>query len=310
MSKLPDLPPIRRILAATDLSPASLAAARTAAHLAQALDARLHLVHAAPPAAEVRLGILGQEFKGKFRQELLRELDALVAELPAQVAGAEIREGYPVDVVLEEIHRTGADLLVLGTHGRTGVVHLALGSVAEHLAQVAPIDVLLARGASPDLFRRPLLALKPTASACRAAARAAALAGPLGWNELHLASAYQLPAGFAYSLQAEDVVTDRLRQMLEEDLAPVLDQLRQQGPDLHPHFQLGSPVGVVLECAASCRADLVILGSHSRSRWTAMLLGDTARALSHRLECAIWLVRDLPERHPLLEAIARDLGLK
>ncbi len=313
MSTLPELNPIRTILVASDLSPASVPAAQAAAMLAKVLGASLHLVHALPENLDPRLGFLGAGYADKVRDDTERELRAFADRLRCDaetLVRVELKSGNPVDVVLEDVHRIEADLLVVGTHGRTGLAHLALGSVAEHLAQNAPCEVLLVRRAPDGPFSRPLLALNPTTGALRAAARAVDVAGRCGLEEMHVASAYQLPSGFSHSLRAEEEVAERLRTMLEEDLEPAFSAMRQVVPGLRTHLHLGSPVHVVLDCAANRNSDLVFLGSHNRPRWTSMLLGDTARALTHKLDCAVWLVRDLPDEHPVWHAIARDLGLQ
>jgi nucleotide-binding universal stress UspA family protein len=56
-----------------------------------------------------------------------------------------VAEGLPRDVLLAEVGRSRSDLLVLGRHGRTGVVHAFLGSVTEDLLRSAPCDVLVAK---------------------------------------------------------------------------------------------------------------------------------------------------------------------
>ena len=313
MSTLPALNPIRTILVASDLSPASLPAAQTAAILAKAAGAELHLVHALPSDFDPRLSFLGEGIADKVRSDTERQLQELAARLPCgaeTLVRVEVKPGNPVDVVLEDVQRIGADLLVVGTHGRTGLVQLALGSVAEHLAQNAPVEVLLVRRRPDGPFRRPLLALNATTSAFRAASRVVDIARLLRIEELHVASAYQLPSGFAHSLREEDEVAERMRGFLLDDLEPACAEMRRVVPDMETHVHLGSAVNVVLDCASNHGSDVVFLGSHNRPRWTSMLLGDTARALTHKLGCAVWLVRDMPQRHPLLHAIASDLGLE
>ncbi len=55
--------------------------------------------------------------------------------------------------IVEEARRWGADLIVVGTHGRRGLDRLLLGSVAEGVARMSPVSVLLVRGASPESRR-------------------------------------------------------------------------------------------------------------------------------------------------------------
>ena len=74
------------------------------------------------------------------RERLQQELERVVA---AGVEGeAFVREGRAVDTILTEIAESRADLVVMGTHGWTGLSHVLLGSVAERTIRLAPIPVL------------------------------------------------------------------------------------------------------------------------------------------------------------------------
>ncbi|MEE2679027.1 MAG: universal stress protein, partial [Myxococcota bacterium] len=53
-----------------------------------------------------------------------------------------VREGYPATVIVDEVDNLDADLVVIGTHGHTGLKHLLLGSIAERVVQQAPCPVL------------------------------------------------------------------------------------------------------------------------------------------------------------------------
>ena len=59
--------------------------------------------------------------------------------------GTDDREGYPADVVLEHASAIGADLIAMGTHGRSGIGRAVLGSTAEHVVATAPCPVLTVR---------------------------------------------------------------------------------------------------------------------------------------------------------------------
>ena len=312
MSHLPELPPIRSILVASDLSPASLPAAETAAVLAKACGAKLRMIHALPENFDPRLDFLQEGIADKLQKDTEKELRTLADRLPdgaeTQVEVA-VKPGNAIDVILREVKEAKADLLVVGTHGRTGLTHLALGSVAEHLASTAPADVLLVRARPQRLFQRPLLALNPTRAAYRAASRAVEVARLCEVGKLTVAAAYSLPIGFAEYSRPEDEIMEQVRDFLREDLRPVVQELRDEGLEVDVHLDRGHASDVVLAAAAEHDCDLVFLGSHNRPRWTSMLLGDTSRVIAHRFPYASWLVRDLPEKHPVLSALAKDLGL-
>lgn len=60
------------------------------------------------------------------------------------------KEGYPPEVIIDEAERAGADLIAMGTHGRSGLAHLLLGSTAERVVQSARCPVLTVRRSKPD----------------------------------------------------------------------------------------------------------------------------------------------------------------
>jgi nucleotide-binding universal stress UspA family protein len=143
---------IHRILVPTDFSACSRAALDLACELAPALGATLTLVHATAPRAYPIPAIDGAilpdpetaaEQLSKEAYELNLELQRARARVPA--ADMVIAEGDPLPVIEQAAKDTGADLIVIGTHGHRGVRHALLGSVAEKLVQRGPCPVLTVR---------------------------------------------------------------------------------------------------------------------------------------------------------------------
>jgi universal stress protein A len=142
----------RRILHATDFSSASRPAfARTIA-LARQNRAPLSIAHAlAPPAMIVGDGFITPQtyevIDRSARQYARKQLTARVAR--ARRAGvratALLLDGTPHEQVLRAARRTRADLIVIGTHGRSGLSKVLLGSVAERVVRFAPCPVLTVR---------------------------------------------------------------------------------------------------------------------------------------------------------------------
>src|SRR5687767_15873865 len=64
---------------------------------------------------------------------------------PGIAVGSEVLFGYGAKTIAEYAQQRGADIIVMGTHGRTGFAHLVLGSVAERLVRIAPCPVLTVR---------------------------------------------------------------------------------------------------------------------------------------------------------------------
>ena len=143
----------KRILVAVDGSAASDKALETALELARERRAEVRLVSVAdvtPPATVEPMYIdYGEYDKGvrSVARDAIRKAERRAAALKLKVDGT-VRETLTRDVsgeILAEAQRWRADLIVLGTHGRTGIARLFLGSVAEGVARHASTAVLLVR---------------------------------------------------------------------------------------------------------------------------------------------------------------------
>jgi nucleotide-binding universal stress UspA family protein len=138
----------RRILCPVDFGANSVTALKIAAELARERGAALYVLHvvAIPSGPEVSLDFSKLEGAARTRLErLVREKVGAGANWEAHV-----RSGAPAFEVLRAAERWGADLIVMATHGRKGLKHLVLGSVAESVVREAPCPVLTIRpGAAP-----------------------------------------------------------------------------------------------------------------------------------------------------------------
>jgi nucleotide-binding universal stress UspA family protein len=138
--------PYRRALVAVDLADGSRRAAELAVALLPPDGAELALVHAYHLAFE---GWLAETDAAAYRrahaEEAERRLEAFAARLEAAGIRCAVEEGDPRAVILREAARTRAELIVLGTHARSGVAHALLGSVAEGVMRAAPGDVAVTR---------------------------------------------------------------------------------------------------------------------------------------------------------------------
>jgi nucleotide-binding universal stress UspA family protein len=143
---------IRCILVPTDFSEGSGAALAYAQTLAQAFGARIELVHAwaAPPyipaEAIVDAGQGAQALSVLAAQHAQQQMQELLAQRGG-LSGASVttRAGDPTHVILELAEAKQADLIVMGTHGRSGLSHLLMGSVTEKVVRRATCPVLTVR---------------------------------------------------------------------------------------------------------------------------------------------------------------------
>lgn len=148
--------PVATILHPTDFSEHSEFAFRLACSLARDYDARLVLLHVLPPPMVVYGGGLAPP------PDMWTDTDEAKAHLRKMEAEASrvrveslVMEGDPVDMILRAAKETHSDVIVMGTHGRTALTRLLLGSVAEAVLRKAPCPVLTAK---PDLKREKVVA--------------------------------------------------------------------------------------------------------------------------------------------------------
>jgi len=142
----------RKALVPVDLSPHAQAAIKMAAGMVP--KGEVHLVHAAHRPFAAFLGRdtqnqLIRDERARISGELTRQIEALSASLgdAAPRFTTVLREGDIRRVIREQVSTIQPDLLVVGTHGRTGVAHAIVGSVAEDLLADAPVDVLAVKAA-------------------------------------------------------------------------------------------------------------------------------------------------------------------
>ena len=143
----------RRILVPVDYSQHSRASVRVAVDLAKSVGASVDIVHVLDRPVYVSDGVMVRRSGEEQRSlsDLIRE--NAESEMSAFLAGLSLPEGVTVThrmcsgepaPKLAEEAKTGAyDLIVVGTHGRAGVLHLLVGSTAERLIRLSPVPVLV-----------------------------------------------------------------------------------------------------------------------------------------------------------------------
>jgi len=148
--------PIRTILVPTDFSEGAGRALDWARTLARAFGAKIVLLHVVDLAVEwTPVGGLGSiptaapaEFVERFTNDARAARDAMAQDTP-QMTQRLLRKGHPREVILDVAPEVGADVIVMGTHGRRGFSHLFVGSVAEHGVRHATVPVWTVRAPGP-----------------------------------------------------------------------------------------------------------------------------------------------------------------
>ncbi len=272
-----------QILAPVDFSELSAHALRYAARLSQCSDSRLTALYAdtfEPPPYFTERSL--EEIKRHLetaREQAESSLRNFVAAEVPDAAGIDVmvREGLPADAIRKATGELDAGLIVMGTHGRSGINRLMLGSVTERVLREASVPVLAVRGDWADReISRILCPVNDSAPARRALMTAAGLATCLGATVtvLHVRE----PG-------APDAITN-LCGWVPEEQRKVCTTLEASGPRDVAHEVL----------SLASEADLLVLGAQHRRFFDTTVLGaNTVRMLRHA-RCPVLAVFGAGER--------------
>jgi nucleotide-binding universal stress UspA family protein len=144
----------RTVLHPTDFSPGSAPAFAVACDLARDYDARLVVLHALRPVVPVGAeAVYVSSEITELSAIAQKELSAVRPTNPTVRVERVLRDGMSTQVILQAAQEFRADLIVMGTHGRTGFRRLLLGSVTEEVLRKAPCPVLTVKAPAPAASR-------------------------------------------------------------------------------------------------------------------------------------------------------------
>lgn len=304
---------IRNILCPVDFSDFSRRALDHAVAIAHRYESTVTLLHVCPgyPAFAYAGGIPPPDpmvLTGVDRERLIADLRQFAA--PDRVPGVQIRtrvrEGETVAQVLAEAQEIGADLLTLGTHGRSGFERLLLGSVTEKLLRKAPCPVLTVPRRHPDvvpadptLFKRILCPID--FSECSRAALGYALS-MAEENDAELLVVYVVPNDFMplpgqptdetldHSVSVAEFFIKRdehMRRMLQE---AVPDSARAYC-SVETIMLRGNPSKEILKLAGERQSDLIVIGVSGRGAADLAVFGSTTQDVVRRAACPVLTIR-------------------
>ena len=200
-------------------------------------------------------------------------------------------DGFADDRLPAIAAETGSDLIAVGSHGRTGLKRMMLGSVAERAARLATCSVLIARGPAPSGgYRRILVGTDFTPLAKIALLQAIDAAGP--GARIDVVHCWTMTFGI-----------DGMAMLAPGDYGEMADGLRREGEawiaiakerdDLDVRFALVErPAAMGLsELARDVTADLIVVGSHGRRGVRRFLLGSVAESTARHAPCSTLIAR-------------------
>ena len=292
--------PFATILFATDFSENSKEAFRMACSLAVANKTRLIVLHVAEPnwvpEEPVPYGQYAVQLHASERdlsrhESLRRKLrDSYTPSGPIDVE-YQTREGEASVEILRVAKESGGDLIVMGTHGRTGLYWLLAGSVAIAVLRGAHCPVLALRFPEKPREATPIrIILHPTdfsvdSEAALRVARGLAQAHEARLIILHVVMLQVLMDGTAAAEIDPHFYTD------------ALDEVRRRvdGPDLkHPVETMlvrGYEAQGITQTAEDIGCDLIVMGSHGRTGLSRLLMGSVAENVLPKANCPVLIVK-------------------
>jgi len=294
---------MRRIVCPTDFSATSARAFEHALVLAAWYEAPVTVLHVLPEAVVASAGLpyMGSPLllEGSLRESVQADLTALVG--PANRAGlnasTELRDGNPATQTVRLAQELGADLIVMGTRGRTGLERLVLGSVAETVLRRAPCPVMTVPPRAPNhpgstFFKRIVCATDFSPASEGAMRYAATLAAEtdatlflvhvldrpgLAPRPERAAAGNGRPADFECAARAQ--------------LGRAVPQEVREWCQVEEVVVRGKAAEEIVRLAGQRAADLIVLGVHGRSVVDLMAFGSVAHQVTREAACPVLTVR-------------------
>jgi len=293
---------ISRILVATDFSVCARRAVEYGLCIARAWSAHLDLLH----VAEVLRGL---EFDESFADPLLesrrKEAERLLGDLGTRVKreglGVDwhLREGVPSEQIGQAALEQGADLVIVGTHGRTGLEHIMLGSTAERVIKLAPCPVLTVRvsriheekdGETPPCIRHLLVPVDFSSPSLDALEYAIQLVDRFGarLTLLHVLEPiyHDLELGLGW---IEQEVQKRAH--WEAELDGLAQVVKERGLAAGSVVLGGIPSESIVTHARGQGCDLIVMGTHGRRGLTRLRYGSVAESVLRQAPCPVLTVK-------------------
>jgi len=280
----------KTILAATDFSPTADNAARLARDLSRRFDAHLHMLHVVVILDDAHL-------EGEHRHQLeelmagsdearrtVMENDA-EARTGVEITSHLVRSLAPGEAIVESAENLGCDLIVTGTHGRRGLSHLLLGSVAERVVRTSSVPVLTVRSdaaINPEGITRILVPHDFSEASATAIRYAADWARALGAEItlLHVVEPVVYPEFYSVDVLTDDLM-ERLKTRSKEALHKVAAGLAETVPT-HTAVAVGRAADTITAYVDPAKFDIVVMATRGLSGLEHVLLGSVAESVLRR----------------------------
>ena len=275
--------------------------------VARSSGARLHLVRVHVPAlttADVAVTECYDMLVRQWESDAQATAVSRVRDAGVEVVG-ELLSGPVVTMLQQYVRDANIDLVIMTTHGRSGIRRAVLGSVAEQCVRRTEVPILLLRAqtaqenVASDVadIRRILVTLDGSIESEAVVEHATLLARATG-AELILARVAAAPFDVAITIGA-----DALREYLERLTAQAIAYLEKVAEDMPDDLRIrtiavcaNSATEGIMRCAQEQHVDLIAMATHGRSGWARVAVGSVAETVLHRSATPVMLVKGVTSR--------------
>lgn len=284
-----------KILTLYDFSKPGRTALHFSEQVASRFRSRLGIVHVweMGPTYIIRdWGHHTEPLKELLNRRLYREVQSLLKskrrETPRSIKGI-LAAGEPKAAVLGVIKDEKPDLVVMGSHGRTGVLHVLMGSVAEGIVRRSPAPVWVVRMPRRWPPKRILVPVDFDDSSRQVLRAASELARTFsaGLEIVHVSPTIENLAPFP-EMRAyfPPNLSEHLRERAQEKLRSLVDDVVPRKIPTRLHVLAGSPVDAICRSARSTRSDLIVIPTHGRRGIARLVLGSVAEGVVRHAPCS------------------------
>lgn len=282
-----------------------------AAALAHATNGALHLIRVMPPGRSLLAfgepALLDPAACRRWEAEETAAAGIYLTDITKRLIAAGVVTRHQV-IVAEDVaaaivkhvqEHPQVEMIAMATHGRSGLSHFLLGSVAEHVLRWTPVPLLLLRPnedrVETVVYRTIVVPLDGSPFAERALGPAQRIAAAARAEILLVAVAPPIdPIGLAeggveplWMLAEHESEAERIAAYLQRQT----DRLRQAGIAARAFTRIGDPAPTIVHFSAEHAADLIVMATHGRSGLVRLLLGSVATSVLHQARLPIVLVR-------------------
>jgi nucleotide-binding universal stress UspA family protein len=313
---------IQNIVVPIDFSQLSIQAIKTASRLARRFGASIHLAHvrqfdypaafAAPTPPMVPFSVMTYQEDGEER--VLQELNALACEHGISSTICHVLGGAPAfDEICRVAQKIPADIIVMPTHGRTGLKHVFLGSTAEKIVQHSSCPVLVTRGnalqpknGSRSTIKTILVPVDFSSCAREGLRYAIWFANEFGARIILLHATY---LGYIYSsegvaLYDVPALQKAARKTAERQMRQLVRRVKFGQLKFETVLTEGSPALDICAFAKQKDIDLIITSTHGLTGLQHVLIGSIAEQVVRHAPCPVLVVPSHPQTR--MEMLAKQ----